>query len=422
MGMTLTEKILAIASTKEQVQAGEYMRVLPDFNMTNDATTHLTIHTFEQRLSARRLLHPERSVFVIDHNSPADSVKTADLHQLMRQFAKKHDIRNFHDGEGICHQLMLEQYALPGHVIIGADSHTCTYGVLGAFATGVGSTDLAVLWATGETWLRVPETIKIVLNGTLPQKTSSKDIMLQILGKLGTDGATYYALEFSGSYIDRTILEARATLCNMAIEAGAKNAVIAPDAKVQEYLREHRSAFSPGMSQTLVSDPDARYAKTLQVDVSALEPLVACPHTMDNIQSLGSLGPIPVNEVFIGSCTNGRIDDLRAAAAVLKGNRVHQGVRVLVSPASRQVYLEALQEGLLEIFLESGAMVMNPNCSSCWGACQGVLGKGERIASTGNRNFRGRVGSGEAEIYIVSPQTAARVAVAGSIGPEALSV
>jgi 3-isopropylmalate/(R)-2-methylmalate dehydratase large subunit len=412
MAMTLSEKILARASGKESSSAGEIVQAEIDWIMTNDATTHVSIDIFEQRLHKQEIRHPERVIWVVDHNIPAESVETANVHRKQRLFAEKHGF-NTHIGEGVCHQLLVERYVMPGQVVIGADSHTCSHGALGAFATGVGSTDLVGAIREGSLWFMVPATLRFELTGALHGGVTTKDLILTIIGDISGNGANYRTMEFAGSGLDTLSLESRIALANLAVEAGAKNAIMEADGKVLDYLAANRPPSAVKMVEK--SDPAASFEKVCRYDLSKIEPVVACPHTVDNVSPIGEVEGLPLDQVFVGSCSNGRIEDLRLLAGILKGKRVHDRVRLAVSPASQRVYLQAVQEGLIRIFLEAGAMVLNPNCSTCWGGCQAVVGDGERLLSTGTRNFKGRSGSASAEVFLGSVYTAAASALAGEI-------
>ena len=411
MGMCISEKIIANKLGREKVNPNEIVSVSPEFVMSNDATTHIAIDIFKKKIGATKVKHSSKIIFVMDHNVPSDSVDTAMVHKKMTNFANEQKIDYLYVGEGVCHQLLVENHVLPNQIIVGADSHTCTCGALGCIGIGIGSTDNAVLWKTGEIWLRVPPTIKFEIEGDFPEGVYAKDLILKIIGDIGADGATYKAMEFSGPAITKMSIDSRLTICNMAVEAGAKNGIIAADKKALDYL----SNRIPGGLEPIKSDPDAEYDKIYEYDVSKLEPMVACPHTVDNVKPVREVEGLRIDEAFIGSCTNGRLEDLRIAAKILDGNNISHGMKLIVSPVSRKIFKQALKEGLIETFLESGAIVMNPNCSTCWGACQGVLSHGERLITTGNRNFKGRVGSPDSEIYLASPATVAASAVNGKI-------
>ena len=412
--MNITEKILAHASGKTKVQPGEIVDANVEMVMVHDLTGPLAVEAFK-RVGVNHIWNNKKIVIILDHQVPAESVKAAELHKTMRKFAKEQNIRLYDVGKGgICHQVMPEKgHVLPGALIVGADSHTCTYGAFGAFATGIGSTEAAAVFATGKIWLKVPEAIKINVNGQFQKYVTPKDLILTIIGKLGVDGAIYKSAEFTGATIRGMSMAGRMTLCNMAVEMGAKNGIIAPDAKTRKFL-EGRVAQPLPPFDALQSDKDATYAKTVEFDASGLEPQVACPSSVDNVKPASELNA-PVDQAFIGSCTNGRIEDLRLAAQILKGKKVKDGVRALVIPASQEVYTQALREGLTEIFTEAGAIVCGSACGPCLGGHIGILASGETCVSTSNRNFIGRMGSTEANVYLASPATVAASAVTGRI-------
>ena len=411
--MNLAEKILARASGREEVKPGEIVQARVDVAMANEITGPLAIKAFRE-IGVSKVWDRERIVLIQDHQVPADTVKSAELHRIMRRFAEEQSIRFFYDVGlgGVCHQVMVEEgHALPGDLIVGADSHTCTYGALGAFATGIGSTEMAAVFATGEIWLRVPSTIKVNFEGSFREYVTAKDLILYVIGLIGASGATYKAVEFTGSTISGLSIGERMTLCNMTVEMGAKTGLINPDGKTLGYVEKlAKRPFEP-----LRSDPDADYEKTLEIDVNRLEPMIACPHAVDNVKPVRSVEDVKIDQAFIGSCTNGRIEDLRAAARILRGKRISKGVRMIVTPASRRVYLQALREGLIEIFIEAGALVTNPTCGACFGGHMGLLAPGEVCVSSSNRNFIGRMGSPKAEVYLASPVTVAASALAGRI-------
>ncbi|MEM3673089.1 MAG: homoaconitase large subunit [Candidatus Bathyarchaeia archaeon] len=411
--VNISEKILAKASGKKNVSPGEIVEATVDMAMINEITGPLAIEAFH-KIGVEKVWDKKRIVMVLDHQVPADSVKSAELHKIMREFAKEQQIPNFYDVGfgGVCHQVMVEKgHVKPGELIVGADSHTCTYGALGAFATGVGSTEIASVFATGKIWLKVPETIKINVEGVFQKFVTAKDLILNLIGQIGADGATYKAMEFAGSTIERLSVGERMTLCNMVVEAGAKTGIVNPDEKTLAYVKNRTS----GSFKPLKSDPDANYEKTVDLSVDELEPQVACPHSVDNVKAVSEVEGIPIDQAFIGSCTNGRIEDLRLAASIIKGKKVKNGVRMLITPASQEVYLDALKEGLLEIFVESGAYVCSPTCGACFGGHMGLLADGETCISSSNRNFVGRMGSPKAKIYLASPATVAASAVKGEI-------
>ncbi|MBC7218711.1 MAG: 3-isopropylmalate dehydratase large subunit [Hadesarchaea archaeon] len=410
MGKTITEKILGRASGRD-VSPGDLIVSPIDACMAHDGTAPLAIRAFRE-MGAKKVWDPSRIALVIDHIAPSSSEGTSNLHVLMRQFATDHGIKLFDVGEGICHQIMPEKgYVLPGRVIVGADSHTCTYGAFGAFSTGIGSTELAAVMVSGKLWFRVPESIRCLVNGRMPVGVLPKDVILHILGLIGADGATYKTVEFSGDAVRGMSVSGRMTLCNMVVEMGAKNGIVEPDEKVREFLRGRTQAEG----EYLKSDPDAEYSKVFEVSAEGLEPMVACPSSVDNVRPVREVEGIEVNQVFLGSCTNGRLEDLIEAAKILKGRKVKEGVRMLVIPASREVYLEAMKMGLLQILAEAGCSIYGPGCGPCPGGHLGVLGQGEVCVSTSNRNFVGRMGSKESQIYLVSPLTAAASAVTGEL-------
>lgn len=415
--MTITEKILAAHAGRERVEPGELVQVQVDLALGNDITAPLAIREFE-KLGLEEVFDRERIALVPDHFTPNKDLASARQAMITREFARRYGIVNYFEvGQaGIEHALLPEQgLVVPGDVIIGADSHTCTYGALGAFATGVGSTDLAAAMATGQAWFKVPESVKFVYHGRLPPWTGGKDLILFTIGQIGVDGALYRAMEFTGEAIASLSMDGRFTMANMAIEAGAKNGIMAPDGTTREYVEGR--ARRP--SRFYASDPDARYAGVYEWDVSNLEPQVAFPHLPSNVRGISQVGEVPVDQVVIGSCTNGRLEDLRIAASILKGRKVDPRLRVIIIPATRNIYLQALREGLLEIFVEAGAVVSPPTCGPCLGGHMGVLAGGERALATTNRNFIGRMGDPESEVYLAGPAVAAATALKGRIaGPE----
>ncbi len=412
--MNITEKILAKASGKKVVHPGEIIDANLDMVMIHDLTGPLAVEAFK-KIGTPKVWDNKKVVVILDHQVPAESVKAAELHKTMRQFAKDQNLQIYDVGRGgICHQVMPEQgHVKPGDVIIGADSHTCTYGAFGAFATGVGSTEAAAAMATGKIWFKVPPTIKIDVKGKFKKYVAPKDLILNIIGTLSVDGAIYKAAEFTGPTIKAMTVAGRMTLCNMAVEFGAKNGIIAPDETTTEYLAG-RIGKMPDI-KTLQSDKDAEYERTVEFDVSKLEPQVACPSSVDNVKPVSEIGDVPVEQAFIGSCTNGRLEDLRIAAQVMKGKKVKDGVRALVIPASQEVWKQANDEGLLQIFTEAGAIVCGSACGPCLGGHIGLLAAGESCVATSNRNFIGRMGSTQAKVYLASPATVAASALAGKI-------
>jgi 3-isopropylmalate/(R)-2-methylmalate dehydratase large subunit len=412
--MNITEKILAKASGKKVVYPGEIVDATVDMVMIHDLTGPLAVEAFK-KIGVQKVWDNKKAVVILDHQVPAESVKAAELHKTMRQFAKDQKLRIYDVGKGgICHQVMPEKgHVVPGTVIVGADSHTCTYGAFGAFATGIGSTEAAAVMAMGKIWLRVPKAIKVNVSGEFPKFVTPKDLILAIIGRLSVDGAIYESAEFTGPTIKGMSIAGRMTLCNMAVEMGAKNGIIEPDETTRQFL-EGRIKTMPNF-ESLKSDKDAVYERTVEFDVSKLEPQVACPSSVDNVKPISEVGNMPIEQAFIGSCTNGRIEDLRLAAEVMKGKHVKDGVRALVIPASQEVYKQALTEGLLEIFTDAGAIVCGSACGPCLGGHIGLLAAGETCVSTSNRNFIGRMGSTQASVFLASPATVAASAITGKI-------
>lgn len=410
MGMTIAEKIIAAAAGVEHVRPGDIHTVEVDQLMSNDGTTHLTIDMYHQKLKNPRIADVNKLVWIVDHNVPADSPKTAASHKKMRDFAKEHGI-TFYEGQGVCHQIMIENHVRPGELIFGADSHTCAYGALGAFGTGVGCTDYLYAMVTGKSWVLVPETLKFNLTGRLPQGVYARDLILTIIGQIGANGANYKAMEFGGEGLKTLTMSDRISICNLCVEAGAKTALMEVDEVALQYLKER--GRTP--KHVFASDEDAVYEKEYTIDLGSIRPIVAKPHFVDNVVDAKECAGVKIDEAFLGSCNNGRLEDLRVGAKLLKGRKVHPLVRFLVVPASREVYQQALEEGLLQIFMEAGAIVMNPNCSVCWGSCQGVIGEGEVLISTGTRNFKGRAGHADSFVYLASAATVTASAVKGEI-------
>lgn len=410
MDMTITEKIFSRASGSK-VSTGELVVADIDVAMAHDGTAPLAIKAF-QEMGGERVWDPTKIVLVIDHVVPSASEGTSELHKMMREFAAKQKLKHFYYGEGICHQLLLEQgHVRPGALIVGADSHTCTYGALGAFSTGIGSTEIAAVFVSGKLWFKVPETLKFNVEGELPGGVLPKDVALHIVKEVKSSGATYKAIEFSGSTVKNMSVGGRITLCNMAVEMGAKTGIVEPDSKVVNYLKDRVK----GEVRLTTNDRGAEYEEVFEFEVGNLEPQVACPHLVDNVKPVSEVQGVEVDQVFLGSCTNGRLEDLESAAAVLKNKHIAPGVRMIVTPASKEVYMGALRKGLIDIFLEAGCTVCNPGCGPCAGAHQGILAPGEVCISTSNRNFLGRMGSPDSEIYLSSPLTAAASAVTGRI-------
>ncbi len=410
MGMTIAEKIIARAAGVEAVRPGDIHTVHLDRMMSNDGTTHLTVDMYYNKLKHPQIADAKKMVFIVDHNVPSDSAKTAGSQKKMRGFAREHAI-DFWEGKGVCHQIMMEHYVCPGELIFGADSHTCTYGALGAFGTGVGCTDLLYGMVTGTSWVLVPETVKFNLTGRLPEGVYPRDLMLTIIGQIGANGVNYQVMEFCGDGAKTLSVNDRMVLCNLAVEAGAKTAIFEADEIALEYLksrgRKPKAVFT--------SDPDAVYAREYTFDLSCIVPVAAKPDFVDAVVPASEVCGVPIDEAFLGSCNNGRIEELRVGAAILKGRKVAERVRFLVVPASQEIYLQAMEEGLIQTFMESGAIVMNPNCSVCWGSCQGVIGENEVLISTGTRNFKGRAGHPNSKVYLGSAATVTASAVKGEI-------
>lgn len=411
MGYTIAEKILMRASGSAHVEPGEIVNAKVDIAMSHDNAA-LVSKVFKE-IGVEKVWDSDRIIIPIDHRVPANNIKTAEGHKAIREFARSQNINHFYDvREGVCHQIMPEfGHVLPGELIAGTDSHTTTYGALGAFSTGIGATEMAALWATGELWLKVPETYKIKLTGSLKEHVFSKDIILHICGQLTAEGANYKAIEYYGPAIDGLSVGARLTITNMSMEMGAKAAIIEPDQKVFDYLHGRTEKEY----NVVTADPDAKYAKELEYDVSQIGPKVACPHSVDNVKDVEEVAGTKVHQAVLGSCTNGRIEDLKAGARMLDGKDIHKDVRLIVAPASRQVYLDAMEEGILQKFVRAGGMVINPGCGPCLGAHEGILAAGENCIASTNRNFQGRMGSTEAGIYLASPATVIASAVKGEI-------
>lgn len=413
MGMTMTQKILAAHAGLEQVTAGQLIEADLDLVLGNDITSPVAIKEME-KFNTQSVFDKDKIALVPDHFVPNKDIKSAEHCKCVRSFARKNEITNYFEvGEmGIEHALLPEKgLTVPGDVIIGADSHTCTYGAVGAFSTGIGSTDMAAGMATGKAWFKVPSAIRFVLTGKPAEWVSGKDIILHIIGMIGVDGALYKSMEFTGDGIAELSMDDRFTIANMAIEAGAKNGIFPVDDKTKAYLEEHTKRSY----KVYEADEDAEYDETYTIDLSSLKPTVAFPHLPENTKTIDQVGDIAIDQVVIGSCTNGRIDDMRIAAKVLKGRHVAQGIRCIIIPATQAVYLQAMEEGLLKIFIEAGAIVSTPTCGPCLGGYMGILAEGERCVSTTNRNFVGRMGHVNSEIYLASPAVAAASAVTGKI-------
>lgn len=422
MGKTMVEKMLGHSGGNPDASAGDIVNAKLSYLMTNDAVGELTAKAFQEL--QRQPWDRDRIAVVLDHYIPPSTENAARVHHLLRQFAREHGLRLF-DQEGVCHQMMVEEFVAPGDVVIGTDSHTCTYGGVSAFATGVGSTDGAAAMATGQIWLRIPETIRIDLHGRLREHVHPKDVILHLIGRLGADGATYQALEFGGEGAASISIEGRLTMCNMAIECGAKTGIFEADEITREYAgrfvgkcaNRHASKIDGGSDRPAAfyrSDADAQFSRRIGLDLDQIEPQVSCPRSVDNVVPVEHLHGTPIQQAFLGSCTNGRIEDLRTAAHVLLGNKVHPNVRLLVTPTSRRILQQAIAEGLIDIFLAAGAILCNPGCSACFGG-QGMLWDGEACIGTHNRNFQGRMGHKDSRVFLASPETVVASAIAGKI-------
>ena len=410
MGQTIAEKILSQHAGHE-VKAGELCIAKVDVAAVQDGTGPLMVQEFK-KLGKKAPANPSRCILFIDHASPSPRKELSNTHVVLREFAKETGAILSETGCGVCHQRLVESYVNPGEILVGADSHTCTSGALGAFATGMGSTDIAVAMAFGKTWMKVPQTFKIVVNGEFQKGVYAKDLILHLIGLIGADGATYKALEFHGSTIKNMTMADRYTLANMAVEAGAKAGLFVTDEKTKEYLKEK------GREDKFVEikpDDNAVYERIIEINASTLEPTVSCPHTVDNTKLAKDLKDVKINQVFIGTCTNGRIEDLRVAAEILKGKQVNPDVRLIVVPASKTVYKQAIEEGILSVLVDAGASILAPGCGPCVGVHAGILGDGEVCLATQNRNFQGRMGNTKGFIYLSSPAVAAHSAITGYI-------
>ncbi|HHN65317.1 MAG TPA: 3-isopropylmalate dehydratase large subunit [Nitrospirae bacterium] len=419
--MTITEKILAHHAGLDEVVPGDLINARVDLVLANDITAPIAIREFE-RIGAKGVFDPDRIAFIPDHFAPQKDIKAAEQCKLLRDFSHENNLSLYFEvgRMGVEHALLPEQgLVLPGDLVIGADSHTCTYGALGAFATGVGSTDVAAAMATGQCWFKVPESMKFIYYGRLNPWVGGKDLILHTIGDIGVDGALYRAMEFDGETIRALPMHGRLTMCNMAIEAGGKSGIIVPDEITESYVKDRAKRPYSFYS----SDPDAEYVDIREYDCSRIEPLVACPHLPSNVRPARELADITIDQVVVGSCTNGRLEDLREAAMVIKGRKVNPNVRMIVIPATQQIYRDAMKEGLLEIFIDAEAVVSTPTCGPCLGGHMGILAKGERALATTNRNFVGRMGHPESEVYLSNPAVAAASAVLGRIGlPEELGL
>ena len=410
MGQTLAEKIISNHAGKN-VKAGELVIAKVDVCAVQDGTGPLTVQEFK-KLGKSKLNNPERTILFIDHASPSPRKELSNTHTVLREFSKEYGAVLSDVGAGVCHQRLVETFVNPGEILVGADSHTCTSGALGAFATGMGSTDIAVAMALGKTWLKVPSTFKIEVTGKFKPGICSKDLMLHLIGMIGADGATYRALEFCGDTIDNMEMSERFTLANMAVEAGAKAGLFVADDKTKAYLKSRGREYK---FSSIKPDSDAVYERIIKINAEDIKHTVSCPHTVDNTKNVDELDRVKVDQVFIGTCTNGRIEDLRIVADILKGKKANSDVRLLICPASKDVYLKALDEGLIEIFVEANAAILPPGCGPCVGVHAGTLADGEVCLATQNRNFQGRMGNTKGFIYLCSPATAAYSAITGYI-------
>jgi 3-isopropylmalate/(R)-2-methylmalate dehydratase large subunit len=411
MGSTIAQKILARAAGEEDVEVGQIVSAKVDRAMSHE-NAKLVSQVFRE-LGVAKVWDPERIVLLFDHRIPANNIKTATAHMDVRNFIAEMGLPNFlEEREGICHQVMVELgFVGPGDLVVGTDSHTTTYGALGAFSTGIGATEMAGVWATGELWLRVPETLRVEVHGAFKGRVGAKDLILKFIGDVGADGANYAAVEFAGAAIGSMSIPARMTLCNMSMEAGAKAGTVAADDSTVAYLKDRVE----GPYNMVKADVDASYAAEHHYNASKLEPMIAAPHRVDNVHPVSEYEGLEINQAVLGSCTNGRVEDLQAAANVISGEQVAKGVRLLVIPASRRELLAAMKLGIIEQFVRAGALVLNPGCGPCLGAHQGILAPGERSIASTNRNFRGRMGDPESEVYLASPETVAATAITGTI-------
>jgi 3-isopropylmalate/(R)-2-methylmalate dehydratase large subunit len=410
MNKTLAEKILSLKSHGE-AKAGDVVIADVDWTFVQDTTGPLTIRQFKES-GFKALAKPQQTIIFLDHAAPSPAQQLSNDHILLRRFAEETGCRIYEVGEGICHQLVVENFANPGDVIVGADSHTVTAGALGAFATGMGSSDVAVVLALGKTWFRVPESFLIELNGDFPRGIYGKDLILHLIGQLGADGANYKALEFGGKALAKMTMSQRLTIANMAVEAGAKVGLFPSDKITRDFLKEYGRGDK---YQLLSPDAGASYERVISVNLDQLEPMLSLPHVVDNVRPVAQVKGVKIQQAFIGTCTNGRLEDLAVAAEILKGQKRHPGTRLLIAPASRQVLIRAIEKGYIQSLIEAGAIVLPPGCTACLGLHQGVLGDGEVCISTANRNFKGRMGNAEAMVYLASPATAAASAIKGDI-------
>jgi len=411
MKQTLAQKILASKADRDFVQVGEIVEIEPDRVMSHD-NAGLVIKQF-QKIGVEKVWNPEKIVIILDHRVPAESLKTANAHKMIREFVHTQKIEHFYDIQtGICHQVMIEKgHVLPGNLILGTDSHTTSYGSLGAFSAGIGATEMASIWAIGKIWLRVPESIKITVSGRFQPGVYAKDLILFIIGMLKADGANYQSVEFVGPTIQSMTVSERITLTNLSMEMGAKCAFVSPDHLNQKYLKDRTSSAY----EMILADKEAVYSENYEIDVNTLVPQIACPHQVDNVKPVNEIKGKLINQALLGSCTNGRLDDLEIAAEILRGNKVNKNVRMIVIPASMTIYKQMIENGLIQVFIDSGCVICNSGCGPCLGAHQGLLADGETCIATTNRNFKGRMGSPNSEVYLASPATVATSAIRGEI-------
>ena len=412
MGRTISEKVLARHSGERTVFPGDFVEARVDLSMAHESA-RIAIQGF-RAMGAGKVRDPAKVVLVLDHRAPAECEETAGVHRMIRDFVREQRIAYFYDvGEGVCHQLLAEKgHVRPGALVVGADSHTTTAGALGAFATGVGPTDIAAVWATGRIWLRVPETVRVTVDGALPRGVGAMDLALTLVGRIGAYGAEYRAIEYGGSTLPRMDIGQRQTLCNLSTEMGAKAAIVEPDKRTMAYLARHGPAFK---GPAVRADAGAIYERKLGLRAAELEPVVACPHSVDNVRPVREVAGRPIEQAVLGSCTNGRLEDLKTAARIVNGKKVARRVRFIVVPASRATLLQGIRKGYIGTLIRAGAVLENPGCGPCLGAHQGILAPGESCISTTSRNFRGRMGSAEAGIYLASPATVAASALKGEI-------
>ncbi|MBU1026823.1 MAG: 3-isopropylmalate dehydratase large subunit [Candidatus Margulisbacteria bacterium] len=407
---TIAEKILSNHSGKT-AHAGDIVIADLDYMIGQDGTSGVAIDSF-RKMGAKKVAHPEKTAIIIDHSSPSPNLGVSAIHQKIREFVKEQGITLYDIGCGVCHQITPEQgHVVPGDLVIGADSHTCTYGAINVFSTGIGSTDLAAGWASGKLWFKVPETLKVMFNGKLPKGVYSKDMILKLIGDITADGATYMALEMHGEAISDLSVDARFTISNMAIECGAKAGLMLADKKVLNWIKGH----SKKKPNPIDPDKDAKYAKTIEIDTTKLEPQIAKPHTVDNVVPISKIGEVPIQQGFIGTCTNGRLEDFQIAAEVLKGNKINPNCRLILATASKQILLDLIKDGTYQALIEAGAVAVTPGCGPCVGTHNGVPSDGENVISTANRNFKGRMGNINAFIYLGSPATVAASMIEGKI-------